>query len=195
MTDVNLSEIQSLAAKVAAQHEELTAANAAEESAQVQLLDAVVSAARPALRALSSQIKIRWHSWWIGTTHTNDESEYAEVRGLVVDEEKADPSRGQPTRDENRGTFGSYNLFLAADGRWLRVDYEGQWSRWQGEGTEWTATVSELDTAAVVEQFDVDVLVGRIADALKQQAEGKATERAKAARERAERVAAVTRLL
>lgn len=191
----DLSALASLANTVAAQHSELVDAVAAERAANVALLDAVVERIRPALRALASRIKTGERTWWIGTTHTDTECTWSSDRGLYVGAADVGPERSNPGRDQNRGGYRGFDLFLTSDGRWLELAYTGGWSIWQGEETEWTAAETYVDTATVERDWGGTDVIPRIVAALQSHADGKAPERAKAARERAERIAAVARLI
>ena len=192
---IDLQKLQEQALTVAAQHEEYTAALTAEQQAEAALLDATVEAIRPALRALASKIRTGYRSWWIGTTDIDSRSEYSDTRGLYVGDGTAGPGRSNPGRDENRGAHAGYDLFVTTDGKWLELEYSGHWSRWQGEGDEWSATERQLTSAEVAREYNVPQILGAIQSALERQLQGEKPKRTAAARERAERVAALVTLL
>lgn len=194
METVDLSAIESLAATVAAQDTAFRAALDAEHQAYAATLDAVVAKIRPALRAISSRIRVEHKEWWVGRTRTDDSSRYHDMRGVCVSDTQAGPGRGSCPGDQNRGTYTGYDLFLLQDGTWCELKYSGAWTRWQGEDESWEAEVTPVTTADVARDWQDSGILEHLTAALQRQADGGKPARTKAATERAERLRAVAAL-
>jgi len=179
-----LDKLAEVADTVATEHESMGAALQDELAQGVALLDAVVTRIKRALPALASRVVQRETTTWHGQeTHT--EELCFGWRGLLVS------GWGSPKRDhpqDNRGCYEGGGVWLASDGRWYLVTYDGTWSRWQGgEGEQWVAGADELTTAQAIERAgSAEVILGAIATALQSHVSkrDKATARATRAAER-----------
>lgn len=195
-SQVNLSELGTMAATVASQHAEYEAAVAAEEEADAALLTALVETVRPALRALSSRPLIASRTWWVDNISTDTETRRAEWRGLymrAVSDSPSGPAQDYPRA--NSGAFVGRDLFLREDGTWVRLTYAGSWSKWQGSSDEWEAEEQVLTALEVAQEYKVADIVESVRAALQAQLDGAKGSRTKAARERAARVAALAALV
>lgn len=186
-----LSRITELAPKVAALHEDRTAAVAEETEAEAAVLTTVVEMVRPALRALRSRIEKQYASTSgrNGCNPVTEESWFPERGVLLVDNFYRE-------RDEtgNRGRFRGERLYLLDDGRFAEVKRRGQWSHWQGEWDRWTAEMVFLSVEQVSRKYELPDVLKELADALEQQATGASAQRATKARERAVRLRAIAAL-
>jgi hypothetical protein len=182
MDESTLERLAEVADTVATEHESMGAALQDELAQGVALLDAVVTRVKRALPALASRVVQRETTTWHGQeTHTEERS--FGWRGLLVSGTGAERDHPQ----DNRGRYEGGGVWLASDGRWYLVTYEGTWSRWQGEGDEWWAGADELTTAQAIERAgSVEVILSAIATALQSHAgkRDKATARAERAAER-----------
>jgi hypothetical protein len=192
---MEIKRIEELAGQVTAQHAEQQAAYGAERAAEAAVLEAALAAARPAARALASRlVREEVSRWTDDKTSTYEETTYHELRGAII------AGARKAERDVPRNNRGSYEgsaLVLLEDGRLADLAWSGSWSKWQGEGSR---VASELrvygsPAEAIADGWDAEDAVAGLATALERQAAGKAPERAKAARERAERLASVARLM
>lgn len=192
MTETRIPEtLAALAATVAGQHGELEAAVEEKRAAEAELLGKVVEAARPALRALSSRILRSERTWWPDSVSTATEKDYHEERGVRLHGEG--PSRDYPRA--NRGSVEGADLVLLDDGTFARLDWSGSWSKWQGEGETEESALTRLSPRDVVESWDVALLASRLHERLEAHATGNAAKRTAAAREKAEKLRAVSQLL
>jgi hypothetical protein len=195
-SQVNLSELGTMAATVASQHAEYEAAVAAEEEADAALLTALVETVRPALRALSSRPQAYYHCWWVSNVKTDTETRRAEWRGVymrAVSDSPSGPEKDHPSA--NSGQWVGGDLFLREDGTWVRLVYSGTWSKWQGAADKWEAEEEALTALEVAQEYKVADIVESVRAALQAQLDGAKSARTKAARERAARVAALAALV
>lgn len=192
MTEISIPEtLANLAANVAAQHDEMTAAVEEERAAEEVLLGQLVDAVRPALRALSSRLLESERVWWPDNISTATEKSYHEERGVRLHGEG--PSRDHPRA--NRGTIEGLDLVLLGDGAFARMDWSGHWSKWQGEEDLEESTLTRITLRDVVDGWDVDQLAAALHERLEAQMTGRAPKRTASARQRAEKLAAVSSLL
>jgi hypothetical protein len=190
---MEIKRIEELAGMVAEQHADMRAAYGAERAAEAAVLEAALAAARPALRALVGRIVREERTVWHDNAYTSTERDYHEERGVAV--AGSGPERLHP-RDTD-GRWAGHTLYLLEDGRLAQVAWGGTWTKWQGCGSTLTGElrIYESVLACIEDGWDAEEAVAGLAEALERQAAGRAPERAKAARERAERLAAVARLL
>lgn len=186
-----VEKITNLSRSVAEQHATMEAAFAEERAAEEELLEKVVDAVRPALKALSSRILATERTWWPTSVETATDRSFHPERGVRLD-------GNGPVRDHPRANDGAVegeDLVLLEDGTFARLDWSGTWTRWQGRTSEETSTLTRLTLAEVVETWDVDQLAARLHDLLEQHLAGRATKTTAAARERAGRLRAVAALM
>jgi hypothetical protein len=190
---MDLTKIDGLVSTVAAASTEAQEARAAQDAAEVLLLETLVERVRPALKALSSRITTSERVYWASKNRPmlGSETTKSEHRGCRVVGDG--PSKDYPS--ENRGAWEDHDLYLLTDGRWLELEYGGHWSQWQGEESKWIAKERIMTTAEVVDEYDSDTIVGAVVTALQKQADGNLPERSARMRDRAEKVRAVTTLL
>jgi hypothetical protein len=187
----NLKRIRATAERVERDHAELDAAGAVLHEANAALLEATVEAHRPALRALASVVGASGTSSGAGTT-----VEPMPWRGVwlggegptLIARESAGPLMA-------RGRHGGTRLILDTAGTFVELSYEGPWSNVPGEVSSWTASVALLNSRTVVERYNVNVILDRLAAALLAQANGVSPERAVLLREKADRIQALTKLI
>jgi len=101
-------------------------------------------------------------------------------------------------RDDTCGDSSGTDVFLIDDGTLALVSYTGSWSRWLGEGSEWTATIEPLTLERFIAGWtaaEPERVADLLADRLQAVISGKAVTRAAASRERAKRLLAVSALL
>lgn len=185
--------IQELAAKAASIQQDLDSSIQEANEAEANAITAVIALVKPALRSISCRAKTHYRSWWVGNTHTDKEEEYHPTRVVkLVD--------GMTHRKDGSGNSGSTegtNVYLTVDGKLLKFEYEGHWSSWQGSTDEWNAEVTEITVGEAVKQFKLDaeevmkVLSGKLEEVIN----GKATEKAKANRTKAEKLKAIMTLM
>ncbi|HRY43420.1 MAG TPA: hypothetical protein P5164_05680 [Thermoanaerobaculia bacterium] len=192
MSEVSIPEtLASLAANVAAQHDEMTVAMEEERAAEERLLGQLVEAVRPALRALSSRLLASERTFWPDNVSTATEKDYHEDRGVRL--AGSGPERDHPRA--NRGAIEGLDLVLLDDGTFARLDWSGHWSRWQGEEDLEESTLARVSLRDVVDGWDVDQLAAALHERLEAQMTGRAPKRTASARQRAEKLAAVSSLL
>lgn len=164
-------------------------------SAEGELLAAVVEAVRPALRAISSRIPTSGGVQAMGDVNRQRDlpTTYWEIPGFCVDDDRPGPQEDQ-VRD-NGGSYTGADIFLLVDGTFVRLQYEGRWSRWQGSTSEWNVRASTLTATEVANITDVDEAIERLSKALDRQLEGGTERRAAKASARAEKVRAIRSLL
>jgi len=198
-----LESIDEVANRVAKEDGVFREAIQEENRAEVELLSAVIEKVRPALPALANRIRCSCRCWWVGSVRTENEEHHFAWRGLYLRDDKPGPCRENPTSDQNRGSYEGLDVFLVCSdkdnpdnvGRFALVEYEGHWSRWQGESDEWEATVEIVSAEQVLEHLKLERIIEVLNKALTSQLEGAKTKRSKQAIERAERVRALARLL
>jgi len=191
MTEETIQGLSTLAAQVSAEHAASLAAIAARDAAEAKVLDAVVAAVRPALRAVASRIPTSGKHYWVTSTETDEDASYSDAHGLLV------AGHSKPERDHPRANAGAFEgaaLYLLPDGTWLELTFDGRWTKWQGATTEWTSTPATLTTAEVVDQYSFESIVPRIQEAVTKAA-GSREKATRAALERAEKLGAIAALL
>lgn len=188
--EATIAAIAEAAPAVAADHAALEAAAEAEDAAEAAVLEAAIAAARPALRAASGRITTGWRRWWPDNVTTDEAATFDERRGFRI--------AGVPATEDhpraNRGRYVGKALYLLADGALLLVRYSGDWSRWQGESSEWTADVRDVTLREALAAFDLDACLEGIARAILKQATGGKQARTAAILARAERLRAIAAL-
>lgn len=191
----DLPTLTTLAGQAAAIQADLDAAAAAERTAAAAALRAVIAAAQPALRSIAGRIRTSCRTEWHGQ-YTEDVTDHYSVRGVYLGAGRAGPT-AQQGPDDTRGRYAGSDLYLLADGTLLTLHYDGDWSRWQGATSEWTADIAVLsieDALAAHGAAAPESVADRLAEALRSVIAGAAPERAKALRARADRLAAIAAL-
>lgn len=192
MTETSIPEtLANLAANVAAQHDEMTAAVEEERAAEERLLGQLVEAVRPALRALSSRLLESERVWWPDNISTATEKSYHEERGVRL--AGSGPERDHPRA--NDGAIEGTDLVLLESGDFVRVDWSGSWTRWQGRTSHEESALTRLSLADVVAGWDVDDVSRALVERLEAQVNGRAPKTTAAAKDRAEKLRAVVALL
>jgi hypothetical protein len=192
VTPETLASLATTAATVATEHEEYQGALSVQSEAEAALLERIVETVKPALRALACQIKSKDYSTagrnGCNPVHTYDT--FPERGVCLVDGYDHD-------KDEtgNRGTNGGSRLYLLNDGRLAHVEREGTWSCWQGEPDTWEAELTIITAADAVKRYELAGIVEALNTKLVEQANGNKAKRTKAAKARAEKLAAVASLV
>ncbi len=184
-----VSDLYPKAARAAAESDELASAIDAERSAEAAVLDAVIAAAKPGLRAVCSRML---KSYAVLTDEGDERKTRFAEKGLLLDGSGAQ-SRGE--RGATRGPYSGEDLYLLDDGRLARVTYLGGWSRWQGESSSWEAEMKILTTRDAMNAWALDKLIAEIVKAFDAALAGDATKRSAAARERAAKLRAIAELV
>lgn len=189
-----LESLKTAVAPVVASYDDAAKASAEERDAEIALVGKILALVRPAVRALGTRPEIA-SSWYV--LRGDDKTERAPWRGLILTcaPNKVGPSR-RHGRDENTGDYEGSDVFLRDDGELIMLTYSGTWSNWQNDRSEWTATERVLPVAEFVEGWTA----GKPEHLLKHLGEliskaGDRTERAAAARERAEKLRAMLALI
>ena len=187
-----LSKIGALAPKVAQEHEEFTQAVAAEQSAKVALLEHVIEAAKPALRALASKITKSYRHWWIDNARGDSEDTFYADRGFCLTDDRQGPISKNTT--SFTGVYNGTDVILRVDGSLAEVEYNGEWSNWQGAASSWDSEM-HATTAwdLVADDYDVEKLIDRLVTALEKQT-GTREKVTKTAIDRAEKLRSIVRL-
>lgn len=194
-TDI-IDQIKNKAREAAHQDESYRSAIDAERSARADLLERVIEAVRPALRALCHRQQTHQEGRIdFGTDDTA--TTFHEVPALYLGDNGTHPGPvdERPYRDATSGVSGGYDLFLDRTGQLLRFDYVGTWTCWQGSRWSWGATVTEIEVTDVVAMGEDDSAIEAIGRALNRQVTGDKAKRATAATQRAEKIRALLALL
>lgn len=186
-----LAALERLAPVVEAQHGALVAAIEEEATAEAALLARVVDIVRPALRALSSRLLASERVFWPDNVSTATEQSYHEERGVRL--AGSGPERDHPRA--NDGAIEGLDLVLLEDGTFARLDWSGSWTRWQGRTSHEESALTRLTLADVVAGWDVDDLSRVLVEKLEAQVNGRAPKTTAAAKDRAEKLRAVSALL
>ncbi len=184
-------EIETLAPQAGAIHGQMVAAIDAERSAEAQVLARAIDLARPALRSVCSRLLLGVSTQWHDNAYTQDTNAYSKTRTVRLAGDDG------PSRDHPRDTAGRYegcSLHLCSDGILYEVTYVGHWSKWQGTGSAWQACLREVTPREAMDDWELSDCLAVLRDALQSVVQGKAPERANAARARAERLAALCTL-
>lgn len=191
MDDIDLTKLAATAQTVATEHEALTSAITDRQKAEASLLARVVEALTPALPALVSPIRTSERTYWPTSATTATVYDTHDARGIRVDGDG--PEQDHPSANE--GQYEGKALYLMESGTFAVLRYEGHWSRWQGATSEWEAEVVPLTVEEVpANGWDVDEVVKALAASLASHV-GKRTKTTQKARERADKLAALARLL
>ena len=115
-------------------------------------LDAVLGAARPCIRIVTS--------WPDGVGSVTRRKHRAGHIGIRV-------TGDGPEEDYPRANHGSYagtDLWLLADGKWLELDWGGHWSRWQGATSKAVAEQEILTDREVADRYEIQAVVEALAE-------------------------------
>ena len=189
---ITLSNIARCAPLVACEHGEFVDALATEAAAETALLVRVIETVKPALRALACRI---YRTWRATSGHNGcnpvEEKDYFDERGACL----VDAFDRTKDATGNRGTYGGSRLYLLDDGRLAKVRRTGTWSAWQGEWDEEECTLAIIDAATAQKNYHLADIVEGLAVKLNEQIGGEKSKRTKAAKQRAEKVAALVALV
>jgi hypothetical protein len=185
MTPSKLKQLRSTAVAVEAQTTALDIAGTDAAVAKGELLDAVIDAIRPALRAICSQVALACAFTAEGTT-----TEPAPWRGVHLMGDGPWLTDRKTSPDGIRGRWGGDRLVLRDDGQLVTLRYQGPWTSVKGEVSKWTAEAAPTDAVSAAARWDLDVIIGALSDAVMAQANGAAPERTAQLRESAERIRA-----
>lgn len=154
------------------------AAIADKKTASVELLDQVVDAVRPALRALSSRITIARSTSSTGTT---------------TDKTLDEPGLYLASTGPAPATPGKADLFLCREGSFVLLGYDDEVE--VGGVRRWQAAVVELASRDVVDMFPLPVVLDAIARAMAEQVNGNSARRTKQIVDQAARLRALVTLV
>ena len=191
MSDLNPAALAALATQVGEQHDTMAEAFEEERAAEAALLEKIVDAVRPALKALSSRLKASERTWWPTSTETATARTDHPERGIKVDGDG--PVRDHPRA--NDGAVSGQDLVLLEDGTFAVLDWSGNWTRWQGRTSAEESTLTRITTRDVVDTYNAENIAQNLVDRLEAQLTGRAAKTTQAARDRAEKLQAVSRLL
>lgn len=190
--ETTVAQLAPIVSQVAAEDAAHVEAIAAENAAEAALLARIVETVKPALRALGSRIYRTWRTT-SGRNGVNpvEEREDFDERGVCLVDlfDRVKDATG------NRGTYRGSRLYLLTDGRLARVVRTGTWSQWQGEWDSEECTLTVVDAAEAQSRYELADIVEGLKTALQKQIEGKKPAATKAAHARAEKIAAVARLV
>lgn len=181
-TKSTIAELQAKASAVAETAEHHRNAINAERDAEAEVLATAIEAVKPALPALCSRIK-RSSYETAGRNGCNPVSryEYHDERGAVL----VDNYAREKDESGNRGSLGGERLCLLSDGRLAVVTREGSFSHWQGEADRWESTLAVVTPREAMNEYELDAVLGALAEALDKQAKGNASENTEKALARA----------
>jgi hypothetical protein len=190
VTPSKLKQLRSTAVAVEAQTTALDIAGTDAAMAKGELLDAVIDAIRPALRAICSQVALAGTFSAEGTT--TEPASWRAVH-LAGDGPRLTDRRMSP--DGLRGHWGGDRLVLRADGQLLILCHQGPWTSVPGEVSRWTAEATSTDAQTAAARWNLDTILGSLSDAVMAHANGAAPERTAQLRESAERIRALVVLV
>lgn len=189
----NVQELADLAVKAASIQQELDNAIQTSKDAEVEAIEAIIASVKPALRSIAGRMKVQYHSWWVGNTHTDDEVVYYHTKGVKLVDGHTYHKDGTGNSGDVRGT----NVYLTVEGKLLRFMYSGYWSSWQGSSDKWEAEVEEITVGdyVVMHNGSAEELTNVLAEKFEGVINGKAPEKTKRNLERAEKLKAITTLM
>jgi hypothetical protein len=154
-----LDEIAPLAAKVG----ELRNLTVAEET---EALEKILEKVKPILPVISYKIKSGYYS--SGQQFHSPTYSYFSDSGLVLIDEFSEVCTDRDTR----GDFAGWQLALLRDGRLMAYERQGDWSRWQGESSQWSADEEEdITPETAIRRYGLKTIVDGLADELKDASE------------------------
>jgi hypothetical protein len=192
VTSEILASLATTAATVATEHQEYQTALATQNQAEAALLGRIIETVKPALRALGSRI-LKLDRSTSGRNGCNpvEEKDYFDERGVCL----VDAFNRQKDTTGNEGSFGGSRLYLLTDGRLAEVDRTGTWSQWQGAWSGYEATLTIVDAATAQRHYELTDMIEGLNTKLAEQLKGAKPVRTKAAKARAEKLAAVASLM
>lgn len=186
-----INQIAAVAADVGTSHAELLAAYEEQHAAEAAVLERAIAAAKPGLRAVARRV----HSRDASTSGRNgcnpvQESEYFTGRylSLISAEKRERDSTG------NAGRYVGTRLLLGTDGGLYETEASGSWSLWQGSWDTLERTMQPISAMDAMGRYNLSDALSALADALGgADADGK-RKLAATARERTERLRALSKL-
>lgn len=185
-----INKINELTPIVTEVHGDMTAAIVSERDAEGEVLTKVIEKVKPALRAICGRVVLNERTFWVNVLIERETGKT--MRGLHLDgseSEEEDYPRG------NQGNYEGCGLFLRDDGQLVEVTWTGHWTRWQGRSSAFEAEVTVVTPREAMDDWKLSACVESIAKALEQVNTGNAKVVTQKARERAEKLAAVAKLL
>ncbi len=72
------------------------------------------------------------------------------------------------TDKDTRGDYLGSQLILTNSGTFLELTRQGEWSRWQGEGSHWGTTERELTSEEAVVSYSLKEIISGLVEAFKE---------------------------
>ena len=196
-----MTQLKDLASQAQAISEAQSQAHTEALAAEVVAINQIVETVRPGLRSVCGRFRLGESVWWIGNTHTESKTKRSDVSGLFIardDDDRAGPAERKHS-DGNTGYYEGLDVFLCAHGSgFYRVNYKGDWSRWQGSSSEWTTELTHMTVDQAVETFKhitVESVSHALTKAFNAVISGEATTRTEAYKARTAKLAAIQTLL
>ncbi len=180
------SGIGAKAVQVAAQAENLEASIDEDRTAEAVVLEIAIEAARPALRAICRPMLMveRYATPHVGKHHRA----FHAVKGLHLD---GDPHARLDHAEASSGAFEGVGLVLLETGELSTRCFAGTWSKEVGATNECTSHVCTISAREAMNDWALDRCLSSIVGALEAHLTGKGPDRARKARQRAERLRAL----
>jgi len=138
---------------------------------EAKTLEGVMEKIKSLMPTVAGKIEVGY--FCAGGQFSTDHRRYADRPGLVIVDQFGRESFGRGcSGGESRGEYIGWRLVLWENGTFGCLKRAGEWSRWQGEPSEWSITEErELTAREVVERFGLRPIVLSLTEHLERAAE------------------------
>ena len=143
--------------KVASLGEEVTRQEAAATEQETAALEQIIARVKPVMRFVDYSVPT--YAFHAGQQYHRWKYHYLEERGIILVDNFTTKFSDYPGDRDTRGDYIGSQLVLTRGGKLVRLVRTGDWSKWQGEASQWNAKASEVTPHEAVEQYGFTEIV------------------------------------
>jgi hypothetical protein len=151
--------------QVAATGEEIARKEVAATEQETEALTAIIAMVKPVMRYID--VPIRTYAFHAGQQYHSWQYEHLDERGIILVNNFTEKYSDYPDDRDTRGDYIGDRLVLTRSGKLVRLVRSGDWSRWQGEGSQWNAKVTEITAEEAVKRYGLTEIMQNMVAAFK----------------------------
>ncbi|MEW6572949.1 MAG: hypothetical protein AB1374_04890 [Bacillota bacterium] len=152
-----LDEFTAALEKVASLGEEVARLEAGTVEQETAALKKLIAMIKPVSRYVDYPVQT--YAFHAGQQYHRWEYEYLDERGIILVDNFTTKYSGYPDDRDTRGDYIGSQLVLTRSGKLLRLVRSGDWSKWQGEASQWNAKASEVTPHEAVKKYGLTEIV------------------------------------
>lgn len=141
--------------------EEVAKIEAATTEEEVKLLDQIVMRLLPVMRYVDYPIRVRGSR--AGHQFAEWKFETFSEKGILLVDKTKELNEGGDTR----GSYEGSQLVLTRSGKLKKFVKEGEWSRWQNEGSYWEKEILDISSEAAIKGYGFSEIIKGISEEFK----------------------------